>query len=435
MRPWMVPACYVAISVVCALGLPRLEHAYLHTFTATFSVTSAQAYLSAVASGMMALTAIVFAIAFVVVQFSAVAYSPRVVLWFVRDRKLFHVLGVFIATFIFSLWTLAWTDYDGSGTIPMVSAVLVAVLVIVSALLFAKLIDRLNDLQINNVLHSIGDGGRSIIQVMFRPLNVQTLGQAQNDSVTHEQLASAAQPQTLKYHGPPRTVISLDIDALVRQAQHAQGLIMMSCAVGDTLVEGETLLKIEGAENQLEEKALLQPIHVAKERTFEQDPKYPIRLLVDIAIRALSPAINDPTTAVQTIDQLEDLLRRLGQCDLEVGHVRDASGILRLVFPVPTWSDYLELSFDEIRQYGAGSIQVMRRLRSALSSLTDSLTDAYRLDVVRQYVEHLDLTIDRSPLDQEDRVLARREDRQGIGLSRKMPSRPSLTGQLAGKGN
>jgi uncharacterized membrane protein len=100
----------------------------------------------------------------------------------------------------------------------------------------------------------------------------------------------------------------------------------------------------------------MRAVHLDRERTFEQDPKYPIRILVDIAIKALSPAINDPTTAVQTIDQIEDLLRRLGECDLDAGYASDANGIVRLIFPMPTWEDYLTLAFDEIRQYGVTSV-------------------------------------------------------------------------------
>jgi uncharacterized membrane protein len=95
-----------------------------------------------------------------------------------------------------------------------------------------------------------------------------------------------------------------------------------------------------------------------------------IRLLVDIAIRALSPAVNDPTTAVQALDQIEDLLRRLGCRQLEAGYALDAAGKIRVIFPVPTWQDYLALAFDEIRQFGAASIQVDRRLRTALIGLT-----------------------------------------------------------------
>ena len=99
----------------------------------------------------------------------------------------------------------------------------------------------------------------------------------------------------------------------------------------------------------------MRAVQLAFERTSEQDPKYPIRLLVDVAIKALSPAINDPTTAVQAIDQIEDLLRRLGGHDLDAGYAHDADGVLRLIFPMPTWEDYLVLAFDEIRHCGFGT--------------------------------------------------------------------------------
>jgi uncharacterized membrane protein len=162
----------------------------------------------------------------------------------------------------------------------------------------------------------------------------------------------------------------------------------------------------------------MRAIDLQWERTFEQDPKYPIRLLVDIAIKALSPAINDPTTAVQTIDQIEDLLRRLGQCELDAGYICDSCGIVRLIIPMPNWDDYLRLAFDEIRQYGATSVQVMRRLRSALLGLMSSLPAGERAKAVQRYIEHLDLAVEHSPLDAEDRFMARQDDRQGLGLSR-----------------
>ncbi|MGE5306222.1 MAG: DUF2254 family protein [Alphaproteobacteria bacterium] len=157
--------------------------------------------------------------------------------------------------------------------------------------------------------------------------------------------------------------------------------------------------------------------HLRLERTYEQDPKYPIRLLVDIAIKALSPAINDPTTAVQAIDQIEDLLRRLGRRGLNAGDAHDAEGSLRVIFPMPTWEDYLTLAFDEIRQYGSTSVQVMRRLRSALISLADSVVSDERINAVQRYLDQLDSSIDRSILDAIDRERARQEDRQGLGLS------------------
>ena len=193
----------------------------------------------------------------------------------------------------------------------------------------------------------------------------------------------------------------------------------MACAVGDTLVEGSALLHLHNSRTPLPEDALRRAVHLTRERTFEQDPKYPIRLLVDIAIKALSPAINDPTTAVQTIDQLEDLLRRLGASELDAGHAADESGALRLVFPTPTWEDYLTLAFDEIRHFGSSSVQVMRRMRSALVGLADSLPSQERVEAVRRYLEHLVILIGASPFDVEDKRMARQEDRQGIGLSRR----------------
>src|ERR1700739_4519814 len=125
MRLWRIPMFYVAASVVCGLVLPRIEQAHPPSFTFNLSVSSAQAYLSAAASGMMALTGVVFALAFVMVQFSAIAYSPRLVLWFARDHMLFHALGVFVATFIYALFALAWVDRGGTGTVPLVSALIV----------------------------------------------------------------------------------------------------------------------------------------------------------------------------------------------------------------------------------------------------------------------------------------------------------------------
>jgi uncharacterized membrane protein len=223
---------------------------------------------------------------------------------------LLHSLGVFVATFLYSLGALAWVDRERSGIVPLFSGYVVAGLLLLSMPLFSRLMKGVSDLQITNVLHLVGDKGRAVIRETFQRLDEETAGQS---SVAREvgrgaELGPAV--QTLMYFGGPRTIAKIDIDDLVRWAQQA------------------------GAVN---------------ERTAEQDPKYPIRLLVDIAIKALSPAINDPTTAVQAIDQIEDLLRRLGRRDLDAGQARDAKGVLRLIFPMPTWEDYLALAFDEVR--------------------------------------------------------------------------------------
>jgi uncharacterized membrane protein len=416
---WLIPILYAAGSIGCSLILPRIENAYFASYTLGISIASAQAILSAVASGMMALTGMVFAIAFVMVQFSAVAYSPRLVLWLARDPTLFHSLGVFVATFIYSLATLAWIDRGGAGTVPMFSMLLVGVLLFLSVLLFSWLVRRLNGLQITNVLHQVGDKGRDVIREMFQRLDQRPAGEWKLGAGSADEPLLGATILILNYSGAPRAVAELDIASLVLQAQQADGVIVMACAVGDTLVQDALLLRLHGAKSRPSEQKLMRAIHLERERTFAQDPKYPIRLLVDIAIKALSPAINDPTTAVQAMDQIEDLLRRLGRRDLDAGRARDANGVLRVIFPMPTWEDYLALAFDEIRQYGANSVQVMRRLRSALAGLRESATIPTRAEAVERYIKHLDLFIKHSLLDVEDQAMARQEDRQGLGLSRK----------------
>ena len=423
MRLWLIPMIYVAASVLCGLTLPRIEQAYLASYTFSLSVASAQACLSAVASGMMALTSVIFAMAFVMVQFSAIAYSPRLVLWFARDHVLFHSLGAFSATFVYSLFTLAWVDRGGSGTGPQVSMLGVAIMLIVSMLLFAMLVQRLANLQITNVLKLIGDRGRAVIRDTFGRSDRRPSAAGKRELEPADRARLGPTTQTVLYSGDPRTIAKLNIEALVQQATQIDAVIEMVAAVGDTLLEGSVVLRIRGGKGPVPQSDLMRAIHLGVERTFEQDPKYPIRLLVDIAIKALSPAINDPTTAVQAIDQIEDLLRRLGRQDLDAGPAKDADGVVRLIMLMPTWNDYLALAFDEIRQFGMSSIQVMRRLRAALVGLSDATTPA-RAEAVRRSLDHLDRAIERSQLDPEDKVTALQEDLQGLGLTRQNSEKP-----------
>jgi uncharacterized membrane protein len=195
----------------------------------------------------------------------------------------------------------------------------------------------------------------------------------------------------------------------------------MVAAVGDTVSESMPLLHVLGAREPIDEGKLRDEIVLGGERTFEQDPKYAIRLLVDIAIKALSPAINDPTTAVQALDQIEDLLMRLGQRDLEIGTYRDSDGRLRLVVPFPTWDDLLRLAFDEICAYGATSVQVMRRMNALVADLTLAVPEERR-PTLKYWDGRLKATIARSFEDGEERSEALREDRQGLGIPRQHPS-------------
>ncbi len=416
---WMIPMIYVVATIVAGLTLPRFEHNYLASYNYNVSVSSVQAALSSIASGMMALTGIIFSLAFVMTQFSAMAYSPRLGIWLSSDPVLFHSLGVFIATFCYAIATLAWVDRQGSGKVPLFSVILVILLLITSTMLFARLIQRLSTLQITRVLQYVGKRGRKVVQETFPLLNASREEGTALWSSAAEGVEDLPVRQTLRYSGEPKAVTALDISGLVRLATQADAIIVMECAVGDTLGDESLLLRVHGGREPISEANLRRTIGLEMERTFEQDPKYPIRVLVDVAIKALSPAIDDPTTAVQAIDQIEDLLKRLGRRELQAGYAGDEAGELRLIFPTPTWEDYLTLAFDEIRQYGATSVQVMRRLRSALFDLAEAVPVLERRLAVQRYIEHLNLLVERYIADSQDQQMAMQEDRQGLGLSRK----------------
>jgi uncharacterized membrane protein len=215
---WLIPMLYVAVTLVCGFVMPRLEHEYLAVYSHTMSVASALATLSAIASGMIALSGIVFAFAFVMAQFSAVAYSPRLVAWFGRDPLLFHALGLFTATFGYAIATLAWIDRSGNGKVPLFSTLLVMVLLILSMIVFARLVQRLDDIQITDVLQLIGRKGRQVIREMFPHLDTAAGVAPESWRKAVEEVRQRPVTQTLHYSGEPLTVAKFHIGALVRQA-------------------------------------------------------------------------------------------------------------------------------------------------------------------------------------------------------------------------
>ena len=152
------------------------------------------------------------------------------------------------------------------------------------------------------------------------------------------------------------------------------------------------------------------------ERTLRDDPAFVFRMMVDVAIKALSPAVNDPTTAVQALDRIEDLLRYAAAKHLSVGVVTDSTGVVRLVYPTPTWDDLVELALDEIRAFGAGQYQVARRLRALLDALITDLPQ-HRRPALKTQSALLADAVEHS-YRQTQRAPALVPDRQGIGMPR-----------------
>jgi uncharacterized membrane protein len=409
-----VPLAYAAGAVVLGIAVPRLEARFLPDLAAPISVNSAIALLSAIATGMLPLTGLVFSLVFVLVQFSATAYSPRLVGWLSRSATLGHALGSFTASFLYALAALAWIDRSGTGKVPLLTVWVALLLLFVSMVFFVLLVRRIGSLQIARVLEYAGDQGRDVIERDYAPLDDARAGAGKQPLRQAEELPAPV--QTVEHRGGPLVVQAIEVRRAIALAARERVAFSLACAVGDTVFDGMPLLRVHGGSRPLPERELRRLVKLGTERTFEQDPKYALRLLVDIAIKALSPAINDPTTAVQALDQVQDLLLRLARSELAAGRARDASGSLRLVFPVPVWEDFVMLAFDEIRYCGANSIQVMRRMRALLEDLIEHVPEERR-PALQRYLERVDNGIRRAFEDPDDLRDASVGDRQGLGLS------------------
>ena len=194
------------------------------------------------------------------------------------------------------------------------------------------------------------------------------------------------------------------------------GIIEFVHHVGDFIGAGEPLFLLYGGAAEIDDRKLQAAVAFGPERTMEQDPTFAFRILVDIGLKALSPAINDPTTAVLVIDQLHRLLRMAGLRHLHDDTVRDSAGRPRLIFRTPNWEDFVHLTFTEIRHCGARHVQVARRLRAMIENLIYTLPE-HRHAALWIEIDLLNRVIEQHYTLPEDKALALIPDSQGLGGS------------------
>src|SRR5262245_48819130 len=223
---WTVPLAYVSVAVVAGIVFPRLEHQYVPRLLSTMSPAAAQAICSSVASGMIALTGIVFSLTFVMVQFSATAYSPRLVLWVARDPIFSHALGVFTATFLYALLFLAWVDRNASGDVPLVGGWVVFGLLLASMGMFVVLIERVGLLQVSRMLIFIGNQGRSAIEALY-----SSAGSAPA-AVETAVIRDLPAIQSVTRVGRPQVIQAVRIPLLVELAAASGAIIEVVAPVG-----------------------------------------------------------------------------------------------------------------------------------------------------------------------------------------------------------
>ncbi|WP_344059296.1 DUF2254 domain-containing protein [Microbacterium pumilum] len=407
------PAIYALVALLLSFALAQWDAADPVTDVFSVSAASAQVTMSALASGMLAFTGFVTSVVLLIVQFGTSEFSPRLVRWLRSDRTLNLSLSAFIATFLFALASTAQISTASGAPSPTRSLIAATALTLLSILMFLLLIERtMNGLRVANVVQQVDASARRVFDVVY-PTSQSDAERAQ---LTAQRVSNETPIQTI-YAGAVGSVIAtLDQVALVALAKRGDAVIQMRQAVGDHVPANGSLLSVYGTK-RLPEARLRRSVILDDERTIDFDPAFAIRMLVDVAIKALSPAVNDPTTAVQSIDRIEDLLRYASGKHLSAGAVPDREGVVRLMYPTPTWEDLVELALNEIRQFGANQYQIARRLRALLDALIGDLPER-RLPPLRRQLALLDDAV-ASAFPESQRGDALIPDRQGIGMARR----------------
>jgi uncharacterized membrane protein len=399
-----IPALYLVAAAALGIIAPQLDDA---TGGGDSGIDTARDILTSTATGMIAFTGFVVAGLLVVVQFAAGQYSPRLVLWFRSDPLMKHAIGCFLASFLYALMALAWLERDDVTFSPDLTVTVAIALLVVSSVLFVVLLQRVTDrLRPRSLYGAVARAGIRAARETY-PLPLAEAAEDGSWRRPEPSVIAAARPGV---------VVSLDRPRLLTAAERAGATIELVPAVGEFIGPHDDLLRVHGGD-ELDPNRLRAAVLIADERTIEQDPAFALRIVVDTAIRALSPAVNDPTTAVHGLDVLEVLVRELAGRDLETSLDRDADGTVRLVWPSPSWSDVLDLAFDEIRHYGAGSLQVARRLRAVLEDLR-AATAPLRHAAIDEHLRRLDDAVE-SAFPGPERVQAMVPDPTGLGMARR----------------
>jgi len=401
---WVFPIVGIVAGLVSVALLNRIDVAL--GWQTNVSLETGRIVMVTIAGSMFTLVVISSSAVLLAVQLASGQLTPRIIAFVYRNNARKISLAIFVFTFTVSIAVLVRLE----GTVPPLTSYFAAYGFLINLAIFILFIDGVGKtIRPSTVLRSIALAGRKVVQEVY-PL-------------TLEEKHSVAPAPITKLDGEPQRFIPNEIDGVIL-AFDAKGLVSLAARsnciielipeVGDFVAEGDPLFRIFDGDEDLQDDLLRRCLVVGQERTLEQDPMFAFRIIVDIASKALSPAINDPTTAVLAIDQIHHLLRDVGARYLAEGRESDTSGHLRLMYRTPNWEDFVHLAITEIRQYGRDSIQIMRRLRAMLENLIETLPER-RAPLLRQELALLTSSSHRVFPDADDQDLAEAGDLQGLG--------------------
>jgi uncharacterized membrane protein len=400
---WVIPVLGMLVALLVAHLLHLLEHTM--GWESAIAPDTAQVVLGTMASSMFTFIVFVSSALLVAVQLASSQLTPRVIGIVFRDPITKFALVVFVFTFTLSLAALVRIE----NTVPLLTTYFTGYCCLASLAVFLFLIDHVGkSLRPSGALRVVGLWGRAVIESVYPRHLADSKEQTTAESLEEKPSRTITNPRG-------GVVLAFDVEGLVSFARRADCVIELIPQVGDFVAVGDPLFRIFGGRSDSPNTdALCRAVAVGQERTMEQDPAFAFRIMVDIASKGLSPAINDPTTAVLALDQIHHLLREVGRRNLDDERIRDVAGKLRLVYRTPGWEDFVRLAVTEIRQFGGSSIQIARRMRAMLENLIQSLPEQ-RAPLLRQELELLHRSATRYFTEPEDRAFAEVSDSQGVG--------------------
>jgi uncharacterized membrane protein len=316
-------------------------------------------------------------------------------------------LSAFVFSYTYSLASLSRIG----ERVPQLPVALAIFACLTSLGIFIYLVQRIGEsFRPGTVMTTVAAETRSVIDALYpRPF---TPGGGEHAALS---LDASRPDRVIVQRKTSGVVLAFDAEGLVALASRARCVVELVPQVGDFLAVGEPLFRLYGpGASGVDEQQLRDSVALGVERTMEQDPAFGVRIIVDIASKALSPAINDPTTGVLAVDQLHHLLGLVSRRQLDTGVVRDATGEVLLVYRTPDWEDFVTLAATELRIYGASNPQVTRRLRAMYDQLL-RVVPTERAEALRHEVAMLEATLESAWASPLDRAIAGASDLQGFG--------------------
>ena len=401
----VVPGAYLLASVGLGLVLPVIDRGRSGSRLLGLNRSEAESILESVAAGMIAFSGLVVSVAVLVVQFGAGQYSPRLVESFRRDAVIKNALGLLVAPGVYALVAAAGLGGTTRGRVGALTVVTALALMVAALIALFGFIGRLLDLMRPRRIYArlLAQFHAAIEAVYPRPTA---------ESVELRPVVRLPVSSSLRQRHRDKVLIGVDRARLVDAARGADATIELVAPIGAYVADDVPVLLVRGG-SVIDHRILERALTFADGRRAPQDPAFAIRCIVDVAVRALSQAINDPTSAVEGLDAVEAALGRLAHRWLDGSAILDDDGVIRLLMPSPGWDELVELALTEVRWYGARSPQVGRRLAALLENLSGSVPPERHAALVRQR-QALEHALARS-YDPDELTFLATADSMGIG--------------------